>query len=111
VTSIPLTFDVHAKRHWNATGLHLTQGARYRATVVPGVGDTLKDASFTAGTIAGEDWKSWPPPWVIADGGVFTVPATGELVCYFNDVQLEIFYRNNSGWVRLQLDEVSPRGA
>ena len=47
-------------------------------------------------------------PWAIEDGGVFTVPVSGQLLCYFNDVQVELFYENNSGWVVLELDQVDP---
>jgi hypothetical protein len=36
-----------------------------------------------------------------------TSPADGFLVCYFNDVQLEVFYRNNSGWVVLGVEQVA----
>ena len=43
-------------------------------------------------------------PWAITDGTVFTVPTSGQLVCYFNDVQLEWFYGNNAGWVVLELE-------
>ncbi len=95
-------------------------------TVVPGLGEPLKDAGFIARSIAGEDWQSLPHktaslvhgkrkddarwfaligtvdkehPWVIVDGGIVTAPADGQLLCYFNDVQLELFYGNNSGWV------------
>jgi hypothetical protein len=125
--------DIHTANYWNPTGIRLVAGARYRTSVVPGVGEPLKDASFTAGSIAGEEWKSlahrsaelfkakrvddarWfaligtvdkTSPFVITDGGVLTAPADGELVCYFNDVENELFYRNNSGWIRLNVEEV-----
>ena len=42
--------------------------------------------------------------WVITDGGIVTPPVSGRLVCFFNDVQLEIFYKNNSGWVALDVE-------
>ena len=45
-------------------------------------------------------------PWVIKDGEEFTAAAAGQLVCYFNDVQLEWFYGNNSGWVVLEVESV-----
>ena len=41
-------------------------------------------------------------PWVITDGGVVTAPASGALMCFFNDVQLELFDRDNGGWVVLE---------
>ncbi len=44
--------------------------------------------------------------WVIRDGQEFSVPVSGQLVCYFNDVQLEWFYENNSGWVVLDVEQV-----
>ena len=54
------TADIFAGRYWNETGIHLVAGSRYKFSVVSGVGATLKDASFTARSIAGEDWKSLP---------------------------------------------------
>ena len=132
------TQPIHADRYWNETGMHLVKGAQYRMTVVPGLGEPLKDASFTARSIAGEDWQSLPHktaslvhgkrkddarwfaligtvdkehPWVIVDGGIVTAPADGPLMCYFNDVQLEVFYRNNSGWVVLDVEQVAPPAA
>ena len=45
-------------------------------------------------------------PWIITDGGKFSVPVGGKLLCYFNDMQLEAFYSNNSGWVLLQVEEI-----
>jgi hypothetical protein len=125
------TADISTERYWNETGIQLIAGCRYTFSVVPGVGATLKDASFTARSIAGEDWKSLPHktaelfhgkrmddarwfaligtidkehPFVIADGGELSAPADGQLVCYFNDVQLEKFYENNKGWVRLRVE-------
>jgi hypothetical protein len=123
-----------ANQYWNDTGVQLTKGARYRMTVVPGAGSPLRDAKFAARSIAGEDWKSlahksaelvhgkrvddakWfaligtverEHPWVVTDGGVVTAPASGALVCFFNDVQFELFYRNNDGSVVLDVDEVT----
>ena len=127
------TADIFADRYWNETGIQLVAGSRYKFSVVSGVGATLKDASFTARSIAGEDWKSLPHktaelfngkrvddarwfaligtvgkehPFVIPDGGEHTVAADGQLVCYFNDVQLEKFYENNEGWIRLLVERI-----
>lgn len=124
------TQRVFANKYWNATGVHLRPGVRYRARVVPNLGEPLRDASYTARSIHGEDWRSaahttaaavhgkrkddapWfalvgtvdrEHPWAIKDGAEFEVPLAGELVCYFNDVQLEWFYGNNSGWVVLEV--------
>jgi len=104
---------------------------RYRVSVVPDAGEPLRDASFEARSIAGEDWKSLPHktaellrgkrvdharwfaligtidrkhPWIITEEGVFTAPASGRLYCFFNDVAWEIFYRNNRGWVILEVE-------
>ena len=42
----------------------------------------------------------------LADGGIFTAPAAGRLLCFFNDVQVKLFYTNNKGWVVLDVEEV-----
>jgi hypothetical protein len=128
------TLPILANRYWNDTGVQLTEGARYRMTVVAGAGSPLRDAKFTARSIAGEDWKSlahksaelvhgkriddarWfaligtverEHPWVVTDGGVVTAPASGALICFFNDVQLELFYRNNDWSVVFDVEEVT----
>jgi len=127
------TEPIHANQYWNDTGVQLTAGARYRMSVVPGIGEPLRDASFEARSIAGEDWHSLPHktaqlihgkrvddakwfaligtvdkqhPWVITDGGLITAPADGRLMCFFNDVQFEVFYRNNHGWVVLDVQQM-----
>ena len=128
------TQPIQANVYWNDTGVQLTEKAQYRMAVVPDAGAPLHDASFEASSIAGEDWDSLPHktaelfhgkrvddarwfaligtvdkkhPWVIKDGGVVTAPASGRLICFFNDVQHEIFYRNNDGWVVLEIEEVA----
>jgi len=128
------TEQIHADRYWNDTGVNLRQGTRYRFTVVPGIGAPLRDASYEAPSIDGVDWQSvahktadlfhgkrvddarWfaligtvdkQHPWVMSDGGIITAPASGRLICFFNDVQLELFYRNNRGWVMLDVDDVT----
>jgi hypothetical protein len=45
-------------------------------------------------------------PWAITDGGAFTFPIGGQLLCYFNDLLVELEYRDNSGWVLLDVEEV-----
>jgi hypothetical protein len=134
VSTVDRTRPIFARNFWNDTGIHLVKGVQYRLKVVPDLGEPLHDASFTARSIEGEDWQSLPhktatllhgkrlehakwfaligtvnrqQPWVIVDGAVFTAPIDGPLVCYFNDVALELFYRNNSGWVVLEVEEVS----
>jgi hypothetical protein len=113
--------------------VYLRANVNYRVKVVPGIGEPLRDASFTARSIEGEDWNSlahkaaalvhgkrkddakWfaligtvdkKHPWVMHDGGTFTVLVSGQLLCYFNDVQIEAFYENNSGWVVLEVEQV-----
>ena len=130
------TLPILADRYWNDTGIRLEENAQYRMSVVPDAGTPLHDASFKAKSIAGEDWTSAPHeaaelvrgkrvddarwfaligtvdkkhPWVITDGGVVTAPASGRLVCFFNDVQLEVFYKNNGGSVVLEIEDVTPR--
>jgi hypothetical protein len=44
----------------------------------------------------------------MTDGGAFTVPVGGQLLCYFNDVQADWFYENNSGWVVLDVESLDP---
>jgi hypothetical protein len=127
------TQPIQANQYWNDTGVQVTRGAQYRMTVVVGAGAPLRDASFEARSIAGEDWDSlahktaelghgkrvddakWfaligtvdkEHPWVITDGGIVTAPASGALLCFFNDVQFELFYKNNSGWVQLDVEKL-----
>jgi hypothetical protein len=128
------TQPIHAREYWNDTGVQLKAQTKYRFSVVPNVGEPLFDASFAARTIEGEDWKSAPHmtaelfrakrvddakwfaligtvdkqhPWVIKDGDTVPAPASGTLFCYFNDVQLEVFYKNNKGFVVLEVEEVA----
>ena len=128
------TNQIRADHYWNDTGIDLVANRRYRATVVPGTGEPLKDASFLATSINGEDWKSVPHAtaeflhlkrkddalwfaligtiaqgegWILRDGEPFVAPATGRLVCYFNDVALERFYRDNAGWVVLDVEPLA----
>ena len=125
------TQPIRADQYWNDTGIDLVEKMRYRLAVVPSLGEPLRDASFVARSIAGEEWDSLPHKaaevfrgkrvddarwfaligtidrrhsWVITDGGIVTPPVSGRLVCFFNDVQLEIFYKNNSGWVALDVE-------
>jgi hypothetical protein len=134
VTMADRTRPIRAEQYWNETGIHLTKGAQYRMTVVHGLGEQLHDASSVARSIEGEDWQSVPhkianlmhgkrvdyakwfaligtvnreDPWVILDGGIVTAPADGPLICYFNDVKLELFYRNNAGWVVLNVEQIA----
>jgi len=71
------TADIFADRYWNETGIHLVAGCRYKFSVVSGVGATLKDASFTARSIAGEDWTSLPHKTAELFNGI---PGIGGLV-------------------------------
>ena len=129
------TKPIQANEYWNDTGVQLTKGAQYRTTVASGIGAPLRDASFEARSIEGEDWQSlahkaaelvhgkrvkganWfaligtvdrNHAWRITDGGIVTAPDSGALVCFFNDVQFELFYKNNSGWVILDVEQVTP---
>jgi hypothetical protein len=129
------TERIYANRYWNDTGVFLRANTRYRVKVVPNLGEPLRDASYSARSIAGEDWQSlahraaalahgkrldtakWfaligtvdkKHPWAMTDGGAFTVPVGGQLLCYFNDVQADWFYENNSGWVVLDVESLDP---
>jgi uncharacterized protein (DUF2235 family) len=126
------TQRIYANQYWNETGVFLRPDRRYRFKVVPNIGEPLRDANNIARNIEGEDWDSaaykaaallhgkrkddakWfaligtvdkTQPWAIKDGAEFTVPVAGQLVCYFNDVQLEWFYGNNAGWVVLDIEQ------
>lgn len=126
------TQRIYAREYWNQTGVFLRPGVRYRVCVIPGVGEPLCDASFTARSIDGEDWSSFAHKtaslvhgkrkddanwfaligtvdkkyaWVMKDGDEFIVPVGGQMLCYFNDVQVEWFYENNSGWVVLDIEQ------
>lgn len=128
------TQPIRADRYWNDTGVDLIEKTRYLLSVVPNVGEPLRDASFVARSIAGEDWDSLPHktaelfrgkrvddarwfaligtidrthPWIVTDGGIVTAAASGRLTCFFNDVQLEVFYKNNSGWVVLDVEALA----
>ncbi|WCM48524.1 DUF2235 domain-containing protein [Pseudomonas sp. WJP1] len=133
-TTAQRTQRIYAEKYWNPTGVFLRAGVRYRAHVVPGVGEPLRDLKYIARSIDGEDWDSvahraaslvhgkrkddakWFAligtvdkyhPWVMKDGGEFTVPVSGQMLCYFNDVQIELgFYDNNSGWVMLEIERL-----
>lgn len=128
-TAAQQTQRIYANRYWNETGVQLRANTAYRLRVVPGLGEPLRDATSIARSIAGEDWHDFAHKtaslvhgkrkddarwfaligtvdknhaWIIEDGGTFTVPVGGQLLCYFNDVQIEWFYENNSGWVVLE---------
>lgn len=125
------TVRIYANKYWNPTGVFLRPNVKYRVRVVPGLGEPLRDANYTAASIAGENWASVPHkaasflhgkrkddanwfaligtvdktnPRILQDGGVFSMPVGGQLLCYFNDVQIEWFYENNSGWVVLEIE-------
>ena len=124
------TSPIFANCYWNDTGIILSAGQRYRVCVVPNLGEPLMDASNHARTISGEKWESAPYkaaellrgkrkgdapwfaligtidqrlPWVISDDSEFTASENGRLVCYLNDVRFEHFYKNNAGWVVLDV--------
>lgn len=133
-TTTQRTQRIYANKYWNPTGVFLRPGVRYRARVVPGVGEPLRDLKYVARSIEGEDWNSvahraaslvhgkrkddakWfaligtvdkNHAWIMKDGGEFTVPVSGQLLCYFNDVQIDLgFYDNNSGWVMLNIEQL-----
>ena len=124
------TERIFANRYWNDTGIALVKGKRYRLSVRPGEGEPLCDKGFKARSIEGEDWgllhrvasvvrakrmdgEKWfaligtvnrEHPWRIVDGAIVSAPAGGPLLCFFNDVQVEAFYHNNSGWVVLDVE-------
>ena len=124
------TQRIYANKYWNETGVFVRPNTTYRVRVVKDVGEPLRDASFLARGIDGEDWDSnahkaaalvhgkrmdsakWfaliatvdkKHPWTVTSDSEFSVPVSGQLLCYFNDVQLELFYKNNSGWVVLEV--------
>lgn len=127
------TQRIYACQYWNATGVLLNREQRYRLKVVEGVGEPLRDAKYLSPTIDGLEWNSTPHkagallkskrkddakwfaligtvdkknPWIVKDGAEFIAQATGQLYCYFNDVQFEPYYRNNSGWIVMELESI-----
>lgn len=129
------TDRIYASQYWNRTGVYLEKGASYCLKVVPGIGEPLRDASHEATSISGEKWSSiahktaaairgkrrdnenWfaligtieqTDAFLIQDGMTYKPTVSGELVCYFNDVQLEAFYSNNSGWRVLEVERYLP---
>ena len=127
------TQRICANRYWNRTGIFLRPGVSYRIAIVPDQGEPLRDKNNIARSIEGEDWSGlaykaaalahgkrkddakWfalvgtvekKHPWIMKEGAVFTAPAGGQLLCYFNDMQMPSFYKNNSGWVLLDVEQV-----
>lgn len=116
-----------AAERWFHTGFHLEKGARYRITVPPGQvwtdwfvkngpeGSTTllqrffrhrlrfppaRDPRAESFTLIGAIGESLEHAFVIGAGPCdFTAPASGELVCFAND--LWSAYWNNKGSVRL----------
>lgn len=128
------TQRIYAREYWNKTGVLLQSGVTYRASVVRDVGEPLRDGNSTAEGIDGAEWNTvahktasllhgkrkddakWfaligtvdkNHAWVMKDGREFTVPISGQLICYFNDVQIEWFYENNSGWIELEIEQLT----
>lgn len=126
------TKRIYAARYWNPTGVYLRAGRSYRMKVLSGIGEPLRDASYISRSIEGEDWNSYAhgaatlfhgkrkddakwfaligtvdkkQAWTMVEGEIFAVPVGGQMLCYFNDVQMEAFYANNAGWVVLEVDE------
>jgi hypothetical protein len=120
---------IEAAKKWNATGIHLNKGTRYRISLASPI--DVRAASIRVMTLQG--WPScWQrvvffplallfrrrrfDPWFALIGSVdkkrgfriredaaeVTAPATGELFCYFNDVPF--FYKNNDGTIRISVD-------
>jgi uncharacterized protein (DUF2235 family) len=127
------TQRIYARNYWNETGVYVRKDLQYRVRLVQGIGEPLRDDKRLAGSINGEDWTGFTyktaellhgkrntkakwfalvgtvdkeHAWPITDGDVFTPKVSGQLVCYFNDIQVELEYRDNSGWVVLEIDEV-----
>jgi uncharacterized protein (DUF2235 family) len=132
------THRIYANQYWNETGVYLRANTRYRIRVVPRIGEPLRDDTYLARSIDGEEWDSMAHrtasmvhgkrnndakwfaligtidknhPFVIRDGGEFSTPQSGQLVCYFNDLRIELFYKNNSGWVVLEVEQIEAAAA
>ena len=126
------TKPIYANQFWNETGVFLRAHTPYHITVLPGVGEPLRDANYFSPSIEGVEWDSlahtsaaimhgkrkddanWfaligtidkKVPWIIKPDSEFIAPVSGQLLCYFNDVQLKAFYTNNSGWIVLKISE------
>ena len=120
-----------ASNKWNATGIHLNKGTRYRIALLGPL--DVHDGGIHVTTLGG--WPSWcwqrivfaPTglfrrrpfnPWfaligsvdkkrsfrIAYDGFEFEAPASGELFCYFNDTPFR--YRNNKGATQISVDTI-----
>lgn len=115
------TVEVAARPRWTATGIVLVSGARYRAHA-EGTWRDRHIATDAAGydspnplfrlaqwlrrhprarwfALVGTVDRRWGTRVVLGSAAEFAAPATGELVCYANDLLPMLF--NNRGSVRL----------
>ena len=121
-----------AAERWNATGIDLNKGTRYRFSLTKPL--NVFDGTIHVTTLNGWPWcwqriilfplaqlrRDPSDPWFALIGSVdkkynfrishngqeITAPATGELFCYFNDIDSRRFYRNNQGSTQLVVDTV-----
>ena len=125
-----LDFEVHAPCYWAETGVQVEKGRRYRVQIVDM--STVKDASIEVKDLEGwpPGWQrivfspvAWLrrrplEPWFsliatvdrkqprrLQEGAIYEAPATGQLVCFFNDAFWA--YGNNQGCGKFRLVPVA----
>lgn len=124
-----MAFTVNAKAYWTDSGIDVKRGQKYVLSVVS-MSDTIKDRQYAASGISGLDkpgamhglfsfvrakrvnGEPWfaligsidrEHYWRIVDGEEFCAAGSGRLYCFFNDARWRRLYRNNHGYVTLEL--------
>lgn len=119
-------FEVHTPCYWAETGVRVEKGRQYRVQIVDM--STVQDASIVVKDLNGWPpcWQrvAFAPvfwlrrqafdPWFsliatvdkkhprrLQEGAVYEAPATGQLVCFFNDAPWA--YGNNQGCGKFRL--------
>jgi hypothetical protein len=119
-----------ASNKWNATGIHLNKGTRYRVALLGPL--DVHDGGIHVTALSGWPW-CWQrivfapiglfrrrplSPWfaligsidrkrsfrISCDGFELDAPTSGELFCYFNDTPFR--YLNNTGSIRISVDTI-----
>ena len=54
------------------------------------------------------DYLNTDDPKSLVTQGTFQAPDSGELVAFANDAKLDVFYKNNSGYLMMMIEPLSP---